>query len=218
MRFVTMEGAMNRWGRRPFHGWTGFGLFVIASGLVLGMMLTVASASAQAETADEGMVATFETADGSIYKALLEGEANIDRAEEALAGDGDAGIPNGELVAGDGGINAPHEWYVVNVELVDATTELCDATATMVDDDLDYWLEDVGRFCPWNATLIALDPVVDELPVTGVGPSITELQLNLGMLTGALVLTFGIVVATANVRGWRTMILGGRSAGRRDRC
>jgi hypothetical protein len=208
---------MKRWGRRPFHGRSGFEMSVFAMCLVL-TMFTASSAYAQAATADEAMVATFETADGSTYKALLEGDANIDRAEEALAGDGDAGIPNGELVEGDGGINAPHEWQVVNVELVDATIELCDGTATMVDEDLDHWLDDVGRFCPWNAVVIALDPVVDELPDTGVGPSMTELQLNLGMLTGALVLTFGIAAATANVRGWRATILGVRSGGRRGRC
>lgn len=208
---------MNRWDKRPSYGRAGLVVSVFAMYLV-GVMALTASSASQAVTADEAMVATFETADGSTYKALLEGEANLDRAEEALAGGGDAGIPNGELIEGDGGINAPHEWQVVNVELVDATIELCDATATMVDEDLDYWLETVGRFCPWNATLIALDPVVDELPVTGVGQSITELQLNLGMLTGALVLTFGIVFATANVRGWRAAILGVRSAGRRGRC
>lgn len=209
---------MKRWAKRPSRGRVGIVVSAFALGLVLMMTLTGSSVSAHMVTSDVAMVATFVTADGSTYKVLLEGEANLDRAEEALAGNGDAGIPNGELVAGDGGINAPHEWHVVNVELVDATIELCDATATMVDENLDYWLEDVGRFCPWNATLIALDPVVDELPVTGVGPSLSILQLNLGMLTGALVLTFGFVMATANVRGWRKMILGGRSAARRDRC
>lgn|GEM_PF-1522241 len=207
---------MKQLDRRPFEGRTGFGMAVFAMGLVVVMLLMASSANAQ--TADDAMVATFETADGSTYKALLEGEANLNRAEDALAEDGDAGIPNGELVAGDGGINAPHEWHVINVELVDVTIELCDATAAMVDDNLDYWLDTVGRFCPWNTVLIALDPVVNELPDTGIGSTMTELQLNLGLLTGAVGLTLVIAVVTGNVGGWLATVLRVRCVERRDRC
>jgi hypothetical protein len=28
----------------------------------------------------------------------------------------------------------------------------------MVDEDLDYWLNTVGSFCPWTATVIAVEP------------------------------------------------------------
>jgi hypothetical protein len=100
---------------------------------------------------------TFETPDGSRFVVQVDDPATVDRLRNALALDGRAGIPNGRLEPGDGGFNSGHEWHMVEVELVDIAIEVCDGTASMVDDDLDYWLNTVGRYCPWDARVVAID-------------------------------------------------------------
>ena len=37
------------------------------------------------------------------------------------------------------------------------TIELCDGRPSMVEDSLDEWIDVVGRFCPWGASLISVD-------------------------------------------------------------
>ena len=66
---------------------------------------------------------------------------------------------NGSLARGDGGHNHPWSWHFVpsEWELVGSTIELCDGTPQMVEDDLDYWVDHIGYYCPWSAY------VVDEL-------------------------------------------------------
>ena len=165
-------------------------VFVAACLLVGTFLVAAPSALAQSGEGVDPVVATFETADGSTFRALLERPEDIARAEAALESDGQAGIPSGALAEGDGGINAPHAWHLVNVELADVTIELCDGTATMVDEDLDYWLNTVGQFCPWSATLIALEPAVAELPDTGAGsPAVARSLLGWLAIAAAVALT-----------------------------
>lgn len=162
------------------------GLALALAVLALAMSTAGSAAQATSEAGAQPVIVTFETADGSTFRAVLAQPADIAAVREALAGDGNAGIPNGTLEYGDGGVNAPHGWHMVDTALADLTIELCDATATMVDEDVTYWVETVGQFCPWIATVIAVEPVDDgpapteapddgggasELPDTGTGPS-----------------------------------------------
>ena len=102
-------------------------------------------------------VVTFETADGSTFKVRVEDPATLQRLRDAFEnGDGRAGIPNGRLIAGDGGVNTGHAWHLVDLELVDIAIEVCDGTASMVDADLDYWLNTVRQYCSWDARVIAI--------------------------------------------------------------
>jgi hypothetical protein len=39
-----------------------------------------------------------------------------------------------------------NEWSITEI-----STELCDGTPDMIENDLEYWLNDVGYFCPWTA-------------------------------------------------------------------
>ena len=36
----------------------------------------------------------------------------------------------------------------------DFAVEVCDGRPSMVEADLSYWLDTVGRFCPWGATVV----------------------------------------------------------------
>lgn len=60
---------------------------------------------------------------------------------------------NGPLARGDGAHNGPWSWHFVPSEwaLVPRAIELCDGTPQMVEDDLDYWVDRVGHYCPWSA-------------------------------------------------------------------
>ncbi len=136
-------------------------LFIVAP--LLALLATSMSSSLAAQTdgdsANEPVIVTFASADGSQFRTVLELPGDIVAVEAALAGDGYAGIPNGALAYGDGGVNAPHDWHMVDTELADITIEVCDGTASMVDEDVAYWVENVGRFCPWSATVVAIEPV-----------------------------------------------------------
>lgn len=74
---------------------------------------------------------------------------------EARLASGEEGVISGELAAGDAGYNEPWSWHMIpsTVETPDVSIEVCDGRPSMVEEDLDYWLETVGRFCPWSATV-----------------------------------------------------------------
>jgi hypothetical protein len=76
----------------------------------------------------------------------------MDRLENAA---GEA-LVIGELARGDGGFNAPWTWHMIpeTVRIVDAAIELCDGTPSMVEANLDYWIDTVGSFCPWGARIV----------------------------------------------------------------
>ncbi len=140
--------------------------------LVLVMLLAgfvpVSALARQAEQGTEptALLVTWQTPDGETFRAVVTDAASIERITAALAGDGYAGIPNGVLAHGDGGVNAPHAWHLLDIAVVDMTIELCDGTVSMVDADIDYWVDVVGRFCPWSAMVVAAEPL-------GTGPAPT---------------------------------------------
>ncbi|HYH12064.1 MAG TPA: hypothetical protein VD789_06890 [Thermomicrobiales bacterium] len=155
--------------------------------MLLGALLPGIGASnvlAQDDADPASVVVTFATADGSTFRAELSQPEDIAAVEAALAGDGNAGIPNGTLAYGDGGVNAPHEWHMVDTTLADMTIELCDGTATMVDNDLEYWVETVGQFCPWTATVVDVEPVTTPDPDEIIAQIIAILIEILSDITG----------------------------------
>jgi len=66
------------------------------------------------------------------------------------------GVISGDLVAGDGGFNQPWSWHMdpATVEVPDLAIELCDGRPSMVEEDMEYWIGTVGRFCPWGASVV----------------------------------------------------------------
>jgi hypothetical protein len=106
----------------------------------------------------EPVIVTFGTPDGS-FRVLLDQPAAINRVAGAEPGT-HVGIPNGRILPGDGGVNTGHGWHLVEVEIVDATIEVCDGTANDIDDiGLDAWYATQGdRYCPWGAVLLGSEP------------------------------------------------------------
>lgn len=63
---------------------------------------------------------------------------------------------NGDIERGNGGYDNNWSWHFTPNEwdLVEISAEVCDGRPEFVEDELDYWLEDVGYFCPWNSRVI----------------------------------------------------------------
>lgn len=59
---------------------------------------------------------------------------------------------NGPIRAGNGGYNNAWGWhYTADVAFTELSIEVCDATPSMVEADLNYWLNTVQAFCPWSS-------------------------------------------------------------------
>jgi hypothetical protein len=65
-------------------------------------------------------------------------------------------FPAGAIAAGAAGVNLNWGWHFKNVDLVEATIELCDGNPTLVQADLNYWLNTVKAFCPWGGYVHAV--------------------------------------------------------------
>lgn len=66
-------------------------------------------------------------------------------------------FPTGELERGDGGFNKPWGWHLRphTVRMVEFSIEVCDGLPSYVEKELDYWVDTVGRYCPWSGRIIA---------------------------------------------------------------
>jgi len=82
-------------------------------------------------------------------------EAIADLEQRRLSGQ--TGVITGDLATGDGGFNSPWSWHIEpgTVEVADVAIELCDGRPSMVEADIDYWINTVGRFCPWSARVLS---------------------------------------------------------------
>jgi len=69
---------------------------------------------------------------------------------------------NGVIAYGNGGHNLSWSWHFVPHQwsLAEMSIELCDGNPLLVEQDIDYWVGTVGRFCPWSSY------VKKELPVS----------------------------------------------------
>lgn len=75
------------------------------------------------------------------------------RAQLQLPEDERVGFVHGAIARGDGGDNTSWNWhFVANAwRMVEVAVEVCDGRASEVDSDLDYWVDQVGYFCPWSS-------------------------------------------------------------------
>lgn len=111
------------------------------------------------EELDGGVLATFEV-QSERFHVWTDRRETIRQLEALEAGDSRATIPNGELRRGPGPgeYNAPWSWHMDpdGVEMAEATAEVCDGTPSFVESEVDYFVDDVGRYCPWSAELVGL--------------------------------------------------------------
>lgn len=140
--------------------WADRGYARKARAVVAGLALAVAGASACSDTVEPetGVLFTLEVS-GETFRTRVF-DPDVIAALTARLDEGTSGVVLGDLVAGDGGVNAPWGWHWApnSVAVADLVIELCDGRPSMVDADLAYWIDTVGAFCPWGATVVARDP------------------------------------------------------------
>lgn len=112
------------------------------------------------EGLDGGVLATF-TVSGDVFKVWVTNPATIQQLFDLAEGNSRATIPNGRIQRGPGlsANNEPWSWHLdpQDVQMAEVTIEVCDATPSYVEKNLDYFVGTVGRYCPWSAVLVDLE-------------------------------------------------------------
>ena len=62
---------------------------------------------------------------------------------------------NGAIDYGNGGHNLGWGWHFIPNEwiIAQASIEICDGNPDMIEEDLYYWIDILGSFCPWNSVV-----------------------------------------------------------------
>ncbi len=104
-----------------------------------------------------GVLATFDV-DGEVFKAWVTNPATIEQIIALRDGKSQANIPNGVIRAGQGqgNHNAPWSWHLdpKEIEIAEITVEVCDGRPTYVEENVDEFVDTIGRYCPWSARLV----------------------------------------------------------------
>ena len=135
--------------------------FSLAVCLVAAAVLSVAGCAEDTvrDIGDTTLEATFRVEDET-FKVRVTNPETIEDLVDVWQRVSTATIPNGVLRSGsgEGNHNEPWSWHLdpEDIEMAEVTIEVCSGRPSDVEADLDYWLNDVGRFCPWSAELILL--------------------------------------------------------------
>jgi hypothetical protein len=108
-------------------------------------------------TLSGGILATFDV-EGEQYKIFVKNEVTIADILALEKGESQAKIPNGKLIGETVTYNAPWSWHIdpYDIQMAEFTIEACSGLPSHVEDDLDYWVNTLGRFCPWSAELVEI--------------------------------------------------------------
>jgi hypothetical protein len=92
---------------------------------------------------------------GETFRVLMRAPGLISEADTRI-GQGEGRIISGVVVKGDGGFNSPWTWHLdpATLEFADNTVEVCDGCPTLMQADLDNYIDTVGRYCPWSTEII----------------------------------------------------------------
>jgi hypothetical protein len=106
-----------------------------------------------------GALATFEVGDER-FRTWTTNPQTIQDLHKLQQGTSTASIPNGRILYGSGRAkhNAPYHWHLdpQDISMVEVAIELCDASLTYVEENVDEFVGTVGRYCPWQARLVEL--------------------------------------------------------------
>jgi hypothetical protein len=106
-----------------------------------------------------GVLATFE-ASGERFRVWVVNPQTIWDLYQLKRGESTANIPNGRILRGPGRSrhNAPYSWHLdpQDISMADVTVEVCDARPSYVEENVAEFVDNVGRYCPWNARLVEL--------------------------------------------------------------
>lgn len=107
-----------------------------------------------------GLVATFDV-DGERFRVWVTNPFSVHAITRVHGGTSTAFIPNGRVREGPGqaDYNAPWSWHLdpEDTGMDHFTAEVCNATPSQVERNLDHFVRVVGRYCPWRAELIHVE-------------------------------------------------------------
>jgi len=138
--------------------WTSPTLLVFILSMLLGACSTPAAPTTP-DSLEGGVLATFDVS-GERFHAWVTNPQTIQQLEELQQGTSLASIPNGRILrgAGEATHNVPWSWHLdpQDIEMAEVTTEVCDAAPSYVEENVDEFVDNVQRYCPWNAELVEL--------------------------------------------------------------
>jgi len=106
-----------------------------------------------------GVVATFDVS-GQRFKAFVTNAQAIADLFALQNGQSTASIPNGRVLRGRGAgeHNAPYDWHLdpTDIQMAGATIELCDGAPSSVQANIGEYVDVIGRYCPWGASLVSI--------------------------------------------------------------
>lgn len=125
--------------------------------LIFSALFLLSCSSPESPELEGGILVTFDV-QGERYKIFITNEETIDQVYALQAGESNASIPSGKLLRGQVSYNKPWSWHIdsEDIEMAEFTIELCDGLPSHVEENLDYWVDTVGRFCPWSAELVSI--------------------------------------------------------------
>lgn len=128
--------------------------------IVLLVILPTACRPSPVDELEGGVLATFDVL-GETFRVWVTNPETIQQLRDLEASESDANIPNGRIHHGPGMAdhNEPWSWHLdpEDIEMAELTMELCDGALWFVEEEVDYFVETVERFCPWEARLISLE-------------------------------------------------------------
>jgi hypothetical protein len=104
-----------------------------------------------------GVLVTFDV-NGENYRVFTKNPTTIEQVFAVQKGESQATIPSGKLIRGTE-YNQPWAWHIDgdDIHMADVTIELCEGTPSQVEANLEYWINTVKRFCPWNAKIVKVE-------------------------------------------------------------
>jgi len=105
-----------------------------------------------------GILVTFGVS-GERYRVFVTDADTVRDVFAVESGGSQATIPSGRLVRGAVDYNKPWSWHIdpQDIVMAEITMELCDGLPSHVEEDVDYWVDTVGRFCPWSARIVRIE-------------------------------------------------------------
>ena len=129
----------------------------LALAVIFSIIIISACSSPSSPELEGGILATFDV-QGERYSIFITNEQTIAQVYALWEGRSDARIPSGKLLEGQVSYNKPWHWHIdsQDIAMAEMTIELCDGIPSFVEANIDYWVNTVGRFCPWSASLVSI--------------------------------------------------------------
>lgn len=125
--------------------------------LAVALLAASALVACDDEATGPGDSATFVIAvEDERFRVRIENQAAIAEARALIASGLSKNI-TGDIRRGNGGVNTGFSWHLrpESVAFADMTIELCDGRPSYVEENVDYYVDTVKRYCPWGARVVS---------------------------------------------------------------